>query len=153
MSQILGERRPITRRPAGITPWIGALIRAIAVGAIKVQQQMHLASDRIVPVRRRALDAGLDDGGVASGPRPRPEEARVRGFHKDRLLGLVLHEAQEGRAVDGHDGQVDDVGGRLVDEGLWCREGLEVAGVRVADADVGGGARVPGVGGWILRLR
>ena len=153
MPQIRRERRPTARRPAAVTPRIPTLIRPVSIRAIKVQQQMRLPGDRVVPVCCGALNARLDHGRVAAGPGPRAEEPRGGDLYEDRLFGFVLHEAEEGvrvGAVDGQDGQVDDVGGGFVDEGLRGRERFEVAGVGIANTDIGGGAGVAGVGGWVL---
>ena len=153
MPQIRRKRRPTARRPPAIAPRIPTLVRPIPVGAVKVQQQMRPARDRVVPVRGGALDARLDHGRVAAGPGPRAEEPRGGDLDEDGLFGFVLHEAEEGVgvcAVHGQDGQVDYVGRGFVDEGLRGREGFEVACVGVSDADVGGGAGVAGVGGRVL---
>lgn len=123
----------------------------IPVPAIKVQQQMRLPGDLVIPVRGGALDVGLDVGGAAAGARPGAEEPRGRDLDEDVLARLVLHEAEEGLAVaEGEDRHVDGVGGGLVHEGLGGAEGLEVGGVGVADFDVGGGPCVLGIRGRVL---
>jgi len=114
---------------------------------------VHLAVGQVVEVGRRALDAGLDGGRGAPGARPGPEEARGRDLAEDSLCGLVLHEAHVGLAVggrEGHDVQVDYVGGRLVDVRLWRGEGLEVGRVGVADLDDAGVSLMAGVGAGVL---
>lgn len=151
MPQIGRESRPTTGRPARVAPRVRALVGPIAVPAVKVEQQVHFARHRVIEIRRRALDRGLDDGRGAAGSRPGAEEARGGGLDEDGLLGLVLHEAEEVGAVgvEGEDCQVYYVGGGLVDVGLWGGECLEVGGVGIADLGVGGRACVFCVRGGI----
>lgn len=107
MPQIRRKPRPTARCPPAVTPRVPTLVRPIPVGAVKVQQQMRPARDRVVPVRGGALDARLDHGRVAAGPGPRTEEPRGGDLDEDGLFGFVLHEAEEGvggGAVDGQNG-------------------------------------------------
>ena len=156
MPQIPRKRAPITRRPPAVTPRPVARKRPVPIRAVKVQQQMRLPGDRVIPKRRGPLHAALDDGAVAPRAGPLAKEPRAGRLDEDGLAGLVLHEAEEGGRVVGavvverEEGEVDDVGRGFVDVGLGRGEGFEVAGVGVADADVGGGAGVARVGGWVL---
>jgi hypothetical protein len=156
--QIPRPARHVALTPTRITRRVVTHIRPVPVRAVVIQQQMHPPGHYVIPVRGRPFDAALDDGALPAGARPRAKEPVVRDFGKDGFARLVLHEAQKrGRVVDvaveREVRQVDDVGGVLVDEGLRCGEGAEVLGVGVADTDVGGGSRVPWVGGGILMKR
>lgn len=142
MSQVSREVRPITRRPRGVTLGVRALVGPVAVSAVKVEQEVDLAGGGVVEVSGRPLDAALDGGAGAAGAGPGAEEARGGDLDEDRLAGLVLHEAQESliaTSVGGRereDGEVDYVGGGVVDVGLGRCEGLEVGCVGVADLGV-----------------
>lgn len=142
MPKVSREVRPVTRRPPRIALRVRALVRPVSVAAVEVEQQVHLSGDGVIEVRGGALDAALDGGAGAAGTRPGAEEARSRDLGEDGLASLVLHEAQEGLVVaavggrKGEDGQVDDVGGGVVDVALWGCEVLEVGCVGVADLGV-----------------
>ena len=113
---------------------------------------MHFFRVQIIQICRGTFHAALDYGGLAAGTSPCAEQAGGGYLSEDGLFGFVFHEANEGFSggVEREDVEIDDVGGGLVDQGLGSRKGAKVAGVCVANADIGGGTGVPGVRGGVL---
>lgn len=149
MPQVAREPAPTARGPPIVPQVAAALVGPVAAAAVEVEQDVHLAVDQVVAVRRRALDLGGDGARAAARARPAPEQARRAVLHEDVLAGLVLHEAHVllvvGVRVQRQDVQVDDAGRAAVDVRPRGCEGPEVARVGVADADAGRGPGVSGV--------
>ena len=126
------EVRRAAVRPAAVAPRVCGRDRRIAVAAVVVDEQVHLARGLVVPVRRGPFGLRANVGAAAAGASPSPVQPCRRILHKDVLERLILEEAEVGVLVAasvGKDIEVDDVGWCSVDVGCWCAERLEVAGV------------------------
>lgn len=146
MSQACRKVRHATVRPIrrAVAPGIRTLQRVVSIPAIIIYEKMHLSFRRIVPIRRGAFHPGAKVRIVPAWPRPGPGKAIGRVLDKDGLQRFVLQEAEHGVWVAGigQNGQVDDIGRRVVDVCLGRGEGLEIAGVGSTNLNIGRSSRV-----------
>lgn len=137
MPQVGWEPGPTAGGP-GVPLGIRAFIWSISIAAVEVQENMDFGVVLVVPVCSRTFNTRGDDTAASSSSRPGPKETSRRVLQEDGLGGLVLHEAQITLPfrIEREDIEVDDVGRRVVDIGLRCTKGLEVACVGIPDLDI-----------------